>query len=161
MPGRQLTLFCLVVMLAGGGCSTPEATTSSVAEETAEVIASGGTLQSIAIRVHRLNAMVAFYEEAFGAEFREVDTFGIASQFAEIDGLTIKLVPIRSSTDFEGFPSHQLGFEVEDIDAIIRLAERHGGRIESEIQVDEERRHGAVRDPDGNTIELYQYLSSD
>ena len=75
-------------------------------------------LQSVALRVHDLDAMVAFYEEAFGATFREVDTFGISSRFAEIDGLTIKFVPLRDAPDFEGYPSHQLGFEVASIEEV-------------------------------------------
>ena len=151
LSGPCVLLFVVTTLC----CAEPPAVEPALVEPPAPET-STGTLQSIAIRVHRLGEMVAFYEEAFGARFREVDTAGIASRFAEIDGITIKLVPIRASTDFEGYPSHQLGFEVDDIETIIRIAERHGGRSEGEIQVDGERRHGAVRDPDGNTIELYQ-----
>lgn len=113
-------------------------------------------LLSVSLRVHHLDAMVSFYEEAFGAEFREVDTFGIASRFAEIDGVTIKLVPLRESPDFDGFPSHQLGFEVASLDEAFATAARHGGRREGEVSLEDGWRRGAVRDPDGNTIELYE-----
>ena len=113
------------------------------------------SLSSVAIRVHNLEAMVNFYSEAFDARFREVDTFGLRSQFAEIDGITLKLVPLRDAVDFEGYPLHQLGFHVPDIAAILDLAERHGGRAEGDILRDGETTHAAVRDPDGNTIELY------
>lgn len=117
------------------------------------------TLVSIAIRVHREEAMLGFYRALFatagGAEFRAVDTFGITSQFAEIDGVTFKFVPIREATDFEGFPSHQLGFTVDDVEAVIALAQEFGGRQEGEILTAEGKPHGACRDPDGNTIELY------
>ena len=115
-------------------------------------------LQSIAIRVHRTEAMVAFYEEAFGARFRVVDTFGVSSRFAEIDGITVKLVPIRESVDFDGYPSHQLGFEVPSIGAVLEAAGRHGGHPEGERMRDGDRWHAAVRDPDGNTIELYEKM---
>lgn len=50
--------------------------------------------------------MVRFYSVAFGTQFREVDTFGIQSHLVEIDGITLKLVPIRDSVDFEGYPVH-------------------------------------------------------
>lgn len=113
------------------------------------------TLTTIAIRVHRMDAMMAFYHAAFGAEFRAVDTFGIESQFTEIDGLTLKFVPIRASVDFEDYPSHQLGFVVDDVPAVIALALRHGGRQEGELGEEDGRAHAACRDPDGNTIELY------
>lgn len=50
------------------------------------------SLTSVAYRVHRTRAMVAFYTEAFGARFREVNARGIRSQFGEDpDGNTIEL----------------------------------------------------------------------
>ncbi len=113
-------------------------------------------LTTVALRVHHMDKMVAFYTEAFGGEFREVDTFGLASQFGEVAGITLKLVPIRESVDFEEFPSHQLGFEVEDVQEIIKLATSLGGRQEGALHNNNGNLHAAVRDPDGNTIELYQ-----
>lgn len=113
------------------------------------------SLTSLALRVHHLDRMTAFYTEAFGCRFREVETFGISSRFAQIGGMTLKLVPIRKEADFEGFPSHQPGFEVDDVERVLRLAVEQGGRQEGEIVRQAGRVHAAVRDPDGNTIELY------
>ncbi|MEM7247383.1 MAG: VOC family protein [Acidobacteriota bacterium] len=116
----------------------------------------GPNPRTVAIQACRMDAMVAFYTEAFGARFRPVDTFGLASQFGELPGgCELKLVPLREAVDFEGFPSHQLGFDVADVRAVIALAERHGGRQEGELREEGGRLHGAVRDPDGNTVELY------
>ena len=112
-------------------------------------------LSSIAIRVHRMETMMAFYAGAFQLQFRPVDSFGIQSQFAEIDGITLKLVPIRESTDFEGFPLHQLGFTVPDIEAVVAMANAHVGSQEGEVFQNGETLRATVRDPDGNTIELY------
>jgi len=84
--------------------------------------------------------MVAPPREAFGIEFREVDTGGgLRSRFGEVDGLTLKFVPIRDTVDFEGLPVHQqLGLEVPDMEAVLAAG-----------------LHAAARDPDGNTLELY------
>lgn len=112
-------------------------------------------LSSIAIRVHNLDLMVKFYSMVFGVQFHEVVTFGISSQFGEMNGITLKFVPIRDDVDFEGFPVHQLGFDVADVEAAIRTAEQHGGRVEGKLHRDGDKLYGAVRDPDGNTIELY------
>jgi predicted enzyme related to lactoylglutathione lyase len=113
------------------------------------------TIASIALRVYNMDAMLAFYAEAFQVQFREVDTYGIRSQFGEMDGLMLKLVPLRESEDFKGFPVHQPGFIVPDVEAVIALAQKHGGRQEGRlIQVDG-KMQAAIRDPDGNTIELY------
>jgi catechol 2,3-dioxygenase-like lactoylglutathione lyase family enzyme len=112
-------------------------------------------LFSIAIRVSNLEAMVAFYSEAFDVQFHEVATYGIPSQFGELDGVTLKFVPIRDDADFKGFPIHQPGFVVPDVEAVIALAHKHGGRQEGRTIQAEGKIQAAIRDPDGNTIELY------
>jgi catechol 2,3-dioxygenase-like lactoylglutathione lyase family enzyme len=113
------------------------------------------TISSIAIRVSNLEAMLAFYSEAFQVQFREVDTYGIRSQFGEVGGVTLKFVPIRDDADFKGYPIHQPGFVVPDVEAVIELALKHGGRQEGRTIHADGRVQAAVRDPDGNTIELY------
>jgi predicted enzyme related to lactoylglutathione lyase len=113
-------------------------------------------LSSLAIRVANMNSMLAFYAEAFQVQFQEVDTYGIRSQFAELNGITLKFVPIRDEADFKGYPIHQPGFMVTDVQSVIDIAQKHGGRQEGQtIRVDG-KLQAAVRDPDGNTIELYQ-----
>lgn len=52
-------------------------------------------------------------------------------------------------------PVHQLGFRVPDVKAVIALATQHGGRQEGEMIRDGDKIQAAIRDPDGNTIELY------
>jgi predicted enzyme related to lactoylglutathione lyase len=112
-------------------------------------------VSSIAIRVSNIESMVKFYSEAFGIQFREVSTFGIPSQFGEVGGVMIKLVPIRESEDFKNYPVHQPGFVVSDVEAVIALAVECGGRQESGIIRNGDSIQAAIRDPDGNTIELY------
>jgi catechol 2,3-dioxygenase-like lactoylglutathione lyase family enzyme len=113
------------------------------------------TISSLAFRVANVEAMLNFYAEAFGVQFREVNTYGILSQFGEVSGITLKFVPIRNEVDFENFPIHQPGFVVPDVEAVIALAIKHGGRQEGRTLRVEGRLQAAVRDPDGNTIELY------
>ena len=113
------------------------------------------SVSSIAIRVYNTDAMVSFYSRAFGVQFREVDTYGIRSQFGEVGDITLKFVPIRDSDDFKGFPVHQPGFVVPDVEAVVTLALEHGGRQEGQIIRRDGQVQAAVRDPDGNTIELY------
>ena len=113
------------------------------------------TISSIAFRVYNLEAMLNFYTEAFQVQFRELDTYGIRSQFGELNGITLKFVPIRDDADFKGFPVHQPGFVVPDVEAVIAIALKHGGRQEGQTIRAGGNMQAAVRDPDGNTIELY------
>ena len=112
-------------------------------------------ISSVAMRIANMEAMLDFYSQAFGVKFREVNTFGILSQFGEVDAITLKFVPIRDEADFKNYPVHQLGFVVPDVEAVIALALQHGGREEGKLIHREGRIEAAVRDPDGNTIELY------
>ncbi len=112
-------------------------------------------ISSIAFRVYNMDAMLAFYSAAFNIQFQEVDTYGIRSQFGEMDGVTLKFVPIRESDDFKGFPVHQPGFSVPDVEAVVALVVQYGGRQEGQVIRVDGRTQAAVRDPDGNTIELY------
>lgn len=98
--------------------------------------------------------MLTFYSAAFGVQFREVNTGGLLSHFGECAGITLKLVPIRDESDFEAFPVHQPGFTVADVEDVISLAVKYGGKQEGPMIQTSEGRRGAVRDPDGNTIEL-------
>ncbi len=112
-------------------------------------------LASIAIRVANVESMLAFYKEAFQIQFQEVDTYGIKSHFGEMNGMTLKFVPIRDEADFKGYPIHQPGFIVPDVEYVIEIAQKYGGRQEGRaIRVDG-KIQAAIRDPDGNTIELY------
>jgi len=112
-------------------------------------------LSSLALRVHHMDAMISFYSKAFHIQFHEVDTFGIASQFGEVNGITLKFVPIRDDEDFEAYPIHQPGFIVPDVETVVALAVKYGGRQEGKLIRDGDKVQTAVRDPDGNTIELY------
>jgi catechol 2,3-dioxygenase-like lactoylglutathione lyase family enzyme len=112
-------------------------------------------ISSIAFRVHNMDAMLKFYSEAFQVNFQEVDTYGIRSHFGEIGGITLKFVPLRESEDFKGFPVHQPGFIVPDVEAVVALARKHGGQLEGQILRSAGKVQAAVRDPDGNTIEIY------
>ena len=60
-------------------------------------------LSSVAMRIANMEAMLEFYSQAFGVKFREVNTFGILSQFGEVNGITLKFVPIRDEADFKNY----------------------------------------------------------
>jgi predicted enzyme related to lactoylglutathione lyase len=84
-----------------------------------------------------------------------VDSLGIRPRFGGINSITLKLVPIREAADSVEYSIHQLSFRVADVEAILRLAQEHGGQTHGEIVRDGAGFLAAVRDPDGSTIELY------
>ena len=113
------------------------------------------SVTTLAYRVHRMDAMVAFYSEALGVRFSPVQTRSVTSQFGRMGRVTLKFVPIREGVDFDGFTVHQPGFEVADVQPVIAAALKHGGRLQNAPSRQDGRVHAAIRDPDGNTVELY------
>ena len=114
------------------------------------------TLRSLAVRVKSMDRMVAFYSEAFGVEFREVITRGVPAMFGQMDGITLKFVDLGDGeSDSEMVQSHQIGIAVPDVDGVIALAIEHGGEMMGEPLRNGDRVHAAIRDPDGNSLELY------
>ncbi len=125
-------------------------------------------LVSIALRTHNTQAMIQFYTEAFGLVFHAVQEQQAAqpvqsaqtgqtspSRYEAMLGATLfKFVPIRASADFESFPVHQLGFSLASFEPVLQSVDRHGGRIVQRQDIGTQHERLAVRDPDGNTIEL-------
>ena len=132
-----------------------EAAVKSGAGPSPPAPAGGVRLTSIALRVHNEETMVAFYTEGFGVTFRTVETSGIRSRFGDLNGVTIKLVPIRDRAEFDAFPIHQPGFEVPSVGRVLEIARRHGGRLLDAPVERDGRVHASFRDPDGNTIEIH------
>lgn len=146
MSISALIFWALVV----GAGAEPEAEASAAPTE-----APAAKVSSVAVRVHHTEAMLDFYSEAFGVEWKAVDLPGLTIYEGNLGDLVIKFVPIREDTDFEGFAVFQLGITVPDIDRVIRLAEVRGGRfMERQAGDADTPERAAIRDPDGNTIEL-------
>lgn len=113
-------------------------------------------MNSVAVKCANMQSMIDFYTRAFGGQFEKVDIGGMECHFGQVAGLMLKLVPGRERSGFEDYPSHQLGFEVDDIDEVNAIAVACGGAIENEKFMQGDIAYGCVRDPDGNTIELMQ-----
>ena len=143
-----LTILCLTMFTA---CAFIDKQPS-----TGELQRIQPSITSAALRVHNLEAMLGFYSQAFGITFHKVETSGVTSHLGDLDGITIKLVPIRESANFVDFPEVQFGMMVPDIAAVVAVADSYGGRQEGSLLVKKDLLHGAIRDPDGNTIELLQ-----
>lgn len=109
----------------------------------------------ISLRACKVAEMTSFYMATFDAEFRAQESGGLNCLVADLGHVQLKLVPLRDETNFDGYPLHQLGFEVPDVEDAVSTALRWGGRLESEVVRANGRLHACVRDPDGNTIELF------
>ena len=112
-------------------------------------------LSGFTIAVHHFDAMRAFYAAIFGMDWEEVELApGICILRLSLSGMTIQLCAASvagvTAADFR----HQLRFTVADLGAAIAAGEAHGGQLHSEPVETTDMRFAAMRDPDGNTLEL-------
>jgi hypothetical protein len=98
-----------------------------------------GQLASVAIRVHDLTAMAAFYEGTFAARLAPTQVGPLACRFGPVGGVTLKLVPLRlfrSVVDACGGAALGVvltGMGVDGLDGARRLVAA-GGRVLAEAE---------------------------
>lgn len=110
---------------------------------------------SLALRVHDMPAMIGFYGELLGITFEAAPFEGVEVMESRTGAFVLRFAALREEEDFDGFPVHQPGFAVDDVARAIRVAVAHGGEVEGEpIRSDGEIVLAALRDPDGNTLEV-------
>ena len=114
-------------------------------------------LSGMTLAVHDFDAMREFYAAVCGIEWVELELApGMSILRAELAGLTIQLCPASVAGVTAGDFRHQLRFTVGDLAVAIVAAEAKGGQLHGERVETETMRHVALRDPDGNTLELIE-----
>lgn len=113
-------------------------------------------LLRIAIAAENLTAMQNFYNQVFNAQLQGVETEVGTFYQGQIAGLALTLVPNSLAKVEAKQNRQQLSFRVQDLDATLNQARQAGGAQHGEVLTAPEGRLGAVKDPDGNTIEFLQ-----
>ena len=112
-------------------------------------------LSGLTLAVHNFAAMRDFYAALLGLTWEETQLAArVVILQGELAGLTLQLCPASvagvAAADFR----HQLRFTVPDLDAALAAGIANGGEQYGELQETESSRLIALRDPDGNTLEL-------
>ena len=113
-------------------------------------------LTGVTIAVDQLQPMADFYSEVFGAMLSP-QAFGAATLYSgTMAGLSLQLCPKEVAGVEARQNIHQLRFTVPDVAATIAAVVAAGGRQEGEPASVRGTLHAAIRDPEGNSIELVQ-----
>jgi predicted enzyme related to lactoylglutathione lyase len=111
-------------------------------------------LARITVATTRMNAMVRFYNEVFHARMKEVDIGGVSMQMGYVAGLELLLCPNDVSKVKADLNRHMLRVRVGDFDEVLKRVRGSGGTVDAAPVMMSGERIVAVRDPDGNTIEI-------
>lgn len=113
----------------------------------------------VTVAVNNMPGMVRFYNAAFGCGLELIDP---SSEFpfhaGQLGNLELLFCP-NSLTQIEADKNRQqLRLVVEDLRAVVDAALRAGGQVLGEVQQAGPVLMAGLSDPDGNSIELIQYL---
>jgi predicted enzyme related to lactoylglutathione lyase len=116
----------------------------------------GVSIDKVTIAVTHPEEMAAFYSKTFGAELKSSDMQGMKFFSGKLGNIELLLCPKEVAGIKANENTIQLRFVVKDVDAAVKSALKNGGSKIGEIQTTGNIKGGAVRDPDGNSIELVQ-----
>ncbi|MGE0433673.1 MAG: sigma-70 family RNA polymerase sigma factor [Planctomycetota bacterium] len=103
-------------------------------------------------------AMAAFYTALLGAQLEEQDWGGMKVATGKMCGVDVLIVPAEMSGVKADANRHQLGFTVDDLRKRLADGLAAGGTMDEgwEVQPTPTGLSVALRDPDGNSIEMFE-----
>jgi len=115
-------------------------------------------IDKITIAIENIKDTIEFYSGTFDLELTEIDCGDFKMYTGAINGIQLLFCPksIAGVTATEN--TIQLRFVVANIESTIEQGINLGGTILNNIQDDNGIRTAALRDPDGNSIEIVQKL---
>jgi predicted enzyme related to lactoylglutathione lyase len=116
-------------------------------------------IDRITLAITHMDTMVNFYNLVFDAELRPLEPMhGIQFYGGQLAGINLLFCPNEIAGVVAQQNRHQFRFVVDDLDAMRSKAVQFGGDILDDMRLTETSKSGSVRDPEGNTTELIQYL---
>jgi catechol 2,3-dioxygenase-like lactoylglutathione lyase family enzyme len=111
-------------------------------------------LARVTVATTRMPAMVRFYNEVFHARMKETDIGGVVMHIGYVAGVELLLCPNDISKVKADLNRHMLRVRVGDFDDVLKRVRGNGGTVDAAPVMMSGERIVAIRDPDGNTIEI-------
>lgn len=113
-------------------------------------------MTQITLAVTKMPEMKKFYEGVFEMRLQPVEMYGMRLYQGQLESLSLLLCPNEIAQARAEQNRHQPRFSVDDIVLLMQRAVANGGTKLNEITDQSGGKIGAVRDPDGNSIEFVQ-----
>lgn len=153
-PRLGAAMVLLAGLLAGGASWIRTANSEDVppGEKEGAVV----RIDKVVIAVTDLDRMGTFYVEVFGAKLKDVDLGGAKLKAGTLGSLEFVLCPKEVAGVQADQNTIQLRFVVEDITRAVEAATKAGGQVIDAVRSADGAKTAAVRDPDGNSVELIE-----
>lgn len=113
-------------------------------------------IDKITIAVTDVEKALAFYAAVFGIKFKTFNIEGNVLCSGLLGTINIVLCPKSFAGIKASENTIQLRFVVNDIKQAIETGKKYSGEIINEIFQEDNEYYAALRDPDGNSLELIQ-----
>ncbi|WAC02756.1 hypothetical protein N7U66_03535 [Lacinutrix neustonica] len=113
-------------------------------------------ITELVIGCFNMDAMLAFYENVFDINFKNIEIKQMKIHESYIDAIKITLCPASMAGITARDNRHQLTFAVDDIRSCIKKVEAFGGIFMNLTEETNKSIEIAIRDVDGNSIVLKQ-----
>jgi catechol 2,3-dioxygenase-like lactoylglutathione lyase family enzyme len=116
-------------------------------------------IDKITIAVDSMERMVAFYSTVLGIEFSERELFERKLYGGRFGDIELLFCPKDLAGVEANVNTIQVRFIVSDLNAAFAQGVNHGGVTISKPEMMNGQRHAALRDPDGNSLELKERVA--
>ena len=106
--------------------------------------------------VFNMDAMIRFYNQVFGIEFKKENMFDTVLYKCYWDGLDILFCPAELANNYSEQNRHQFDIIVKDIEEAVKQVIMNEGTIISKIKAGKIYKSVGIKDPDNNSIVLKQ-----
>ena len=106
--------------------------------------------------VFNMDAMIRFYNQVFGIEFKKENMFDTVLYKCHWDGLDILFCPAELANNYSEQNRHQFDIIVKDIEEAVKQVIMNEGTIISKIKAGKIYKSVGIKDPDNNSIVLKQ-----
>ncbi len=109
-------------------------------------------IEGMTMAVTNMEQMLAFYSNTFNIQFAEKEMYGSKLYSGVWGGLKLLFCPAEIAGNTAVQNRHQFDIVVSDLEKVIELTKKYGGKLMGEIAEDEHYRNIGIYDPDKNSI---------
>ena len=113
-------------------------------------------IEGLTIAITNMKQMLDFYSNVFNVKFEAKKMYGTTLYTGVWGGLNLLFCPAEIAGNTAIQNRHQFDITVPDLQSIIGLATKHGGKLMGEIAEDRHSRSIGIYDPDNNSITFKQ-----
>ena len=109
-------------------------------------------VEGMTVAVTKMEEMLSFYSNVFEMKFEEQEMFNSKLYSSRWGDLELLFCPAELAQNKAKQNRHQFDVVVDDLEKVIKIAKKYGGKLMGEVQNEEPWKSVGIYDPDNNSI---------